>query len=569
VGRRDGATSLIRSFDGRWLLTRVTYTRPEMGTPRNIVLVAILAVLAALILPAVRSNQVEQAQKKVLEQPANASRTAPVFTPKPRATAQTPKLLPIQLRGLWVDAFGPGFKTPLEVDKLVRDAQAMRVNALFVQVSRRADCYCNKASMPRTADPTVPVGFDPLQDVIDKAHAAGIQVHAWIISTSVWNKTVLDYPSTHPFKLHGPNAKGRENWLTVRADGETRAGADYVLDPGHPDAAEFVANMYSSVVQNYAVDGVQFDRIRYPDSGGPPFLATWGYNPTALERFRLEANRTDLNPNLKPGVADPQWLQWRRDQVTNLVRRVYLEVKSIRPSVWVSAATITYREAPTNLEQFEQTRTYSEILQDWPAWMREGILDLNIPMNYKREREPDQVKWFDGWNQFAVQQKARGRVAVGTANYLNSQADGVVQLKRGLNVTGMDGWVGYSYRTPDSEVNGTRRSSLDGQKLLGANLANTFTATAGWDAPSQQFTAIFGRVTNNGLGQSNARLELQVNGRNDAFETFSDANGYYGFLDVPQNALTLTASGATGSSRLELEAPTVGVVKIVPNLEMP
>jgi hypothetical protein len=262
-------------------------------------------------------------------------------------------------------------------------------------------------------------------------------------------------------------------------------------------------------------------------------------------------------------------LQWRRDQVTNLVRRVYLQVKSIRPSVWVSAATITYREAPTNLEQFEQSRTYSEILQDWPAWMREGILDLNIPMNYKREREADQVKWFDGWNQFAVQQKARGRVAVGTANYLNSALDGVNQLKRGLSVTGMDGWVGYSYRTPDSEVLGTRRSSLEGQRLLGTNLAATFTASAGWDAPSQQFTAVFGRITQNGLGLSNARVELHAQSRTDALETFSDANGYYGFLDVPQDALTITASTRTASQRLEVAAPQVGIVTVAPDFELP
>jgi uncharacterized lipoprotein YddW (UPF0748 family) len=544
-----------------------------MGTPRNIVLVAILAVLAAFVLPAVRSSQIANSTNTspVISSPNTSNQTAqtssraePSGASKPRASAQTPKILPLQLRGLWVDAFGPGFKTPNEVDKLVRDAQAMRVNALFVQVSRRADCYCNKSSMPRTADPAVPAGFDPLQDVLDKAHAAGIQVHAWIISTGVWNKTAVEFSSNHPFKLHGPTSKGRDNWLTVRADGETRAGADYVLDLGHPDAAEFVANMYSSVVQNYAVDGVQFDRIRYPDSGGPPFLATWGYNPTALERFQLETNRTD-----KPGVADPQWLQWRRDQVTNLVRRVYLQVKSIRPSVWVSAATITYREAPTNLEQFEQSRTYSEILQDWPAWMREGILDLNIPMNYKREREADQVKWFDGWNQFAVQQKARGRVAVGTANYLNSALDGVNQLKRGLSVTGMDGWVGYSYRTPDSEVLGTRRSSLEGQRLLGTNLAATFTASAGWDAPSQQFTAVFGRITQNGLGLSNARVELHAQSRTDAPETFSDANGYYGFLDVPQDALTITASTRTASQRLEVAAPQVGIVTVAPDFELP
>jgi hypothetical protein len=40
-------------------------------------------------------------------------------------------------------------------------------------------------------------------------------------------------------------------------------------------------------------------------------------------------------------------------------------------------------------------------------------------------------------------------------------------------------------------------------------------------------------------------------------------------MDVPQDALTITASTATSSSKLELEAPIPGVVKIVPTFELP
>jgi hypothetical protein len=103
---------------------------------------------------------------------------------KPQVVAnKNAQVTPVnQLRALWVDAFGPGFKTPKEVDKLIADARALRLNALFVQVGRRMDCYCNLASVPRTADPKVTPGFDPLEDVIEKAHKFGIQVHAWMIT---------------------------------------------------------------------------------------------------------------------------------------------------------------------------------------------------------------------------------------------------------------------------------------------------------------------------------------------------------------------------------------------------
>jgi hypothetical protein len=87
--------------------------------------------------------------------------------------------------------------------------------------------------------------------------------------------------------------------------------------------------------------------------------------------------------------------------------------------------------------------------------------------------------------------------------------------------------------------------------------------------PSQQFTAVFGRVTQYSVGQSNARVELHAQSHSDSLETFSDANGYYGFLNVPQDVLTLTASNQISSARLELTVTQIGVVTVAPDLEFP
>src|SRR5687767_14116446 len=299
------------------------------------------------------------------------------LVPGPAAVAAGPA----QFRAYWVDAFGDELWTPAKIDKLVQESKAANMNALVVQVGRRGDCFCNNASMPRTHANIAPRPYDPLQYLIDKAHPAGLEVHAWIITTAIWTQsTAIPRPPdpTHVFNTHGPSKTGYDNWIMTRDDGANRIGNDYYLDPGHPAAADYIAEMYLSVIRNYDVDGVNFDRVRYPDTSGPQ---TWGYNPVSVARFQEATGRTDT-----PLSTDPQWSQWRRDQVTNVVRKVYVEAYAIKPHVVISADTITYGYGPqSTVGGWEGTRTYVEVLQDWRAWMREGILDLNIPMNYKRE----------------------------------------------------------------------------------------------------------------------------------------------------------------------------------------
>ena len=497
------------------------------------------------------------------------------------ACAQTAPAHP-QWRGLWVDAFGPGLKTPEQVTKLVADARALHLNVLFAQVGRRMDCYCTTASVSRTEDPEVPAGFDPLADLIAKAHAANIQVHAWMITTAAWNSAKPPKDPNHVFNLHGPSRTGADMWMTVKNDGTLKSGADWVLDPAVPGAEAYIADMYASVVRNYDVDGIMLDRVRYPDSGTPG-LAAWGYNPVTLARYAAETGRAGT-----PDPRDPAWTDWRRTQVSHMVRRIALEVKKVRPSVWVDAATITYGQGPGGLTSDEPnsgstvpggarsgqpmawtvSRPYTEVLQDWAGWLRAGELDASVMMNYKRDFVPAQADWYRHWNSFGARSKALGRVIAGSAVYLNPQANSTDQARQAL-AAGLDGWAAYSYRTPDPDVNASKRSYEQVLPELTARLAGPggpFESPAPTlDRPDTgHLRAVEGRVMKGDRPLSGVTVHLLSDGT-EAARTTTDANGGYGFFYPPLETFTVQVDGAGPVSGESV----AGAVTDLPDLVVP
>jgi uncharacterized lipoprotein YddW (UPF0748 family) len=484
------------------------------------------------------------------------------------AIAQTQVGLPAvpQLRGLWVDAFGAGFKNQKEVDELIAFAKANKLNALFVQVGRRMDCFCNRASVPRSLDPKLAKNFDPLEAIIKKAKPLGIQIHAWIITTAAFNSTEPYFGSNHVMARYGRTSSNP--WVTFSVSGASRAGRDEILDPAHPEAAEYITRFYISVLENYDIDGIQFDRVRYPDSGDSQYRPVWGYNPTSLARFRLETGRSDT-----PNPTDPQWAQWRRDQITNLVRRIYLEAKIRKPKLWVSAATITYRAAPRSLEEFRNTRTYTEVLQDWAGWTQAGILDLNIPMNYKREYDLTQKLEFDGWNAFAANTREQAQVATGAGIFVNSLADSGKQYQRAISTKGISGWVGYSYRTADLDVLNSKKTENKGKQDFAASFAKLFSSRPTWATPDQKnLSGFLGRVVKNGIGVAAAELEVRA-ADGSSLVLYSDANGYFGMPKLPSGQVTVGLLNRSPNSVSVLSSVVAlvqqGMVQRLSDLVMP
>src|SRR5207302_4261740 len=74
------------------------------------------------------------------------------------------------------------------------------------------------------------------------------------------------------------------------------------------------------------------------------------------------------------------WQQWRREQITSLVRSIHHDVKAVRPVVILSAAVIPWG---TYKRSFQASCAYSAVAQDWYSWIRDGILDVVAPMTYQ------------------------------------------------------------------------------------------------------------------------------------------------------------------------------------------
>ena len=144
-----------------------------------------------------------------------------------------------------------------------------------------------------------------------------------------------------------------------------------------------------------------------------------------LERFRLATKRSDT-----PAPDDQAWTEWRREQVTNLVRRVSIEARVINPRIKISAALIPWGQPPTGEEDFERVAPMQRIFQDWHRWLQEGWLDLGIPMNYASETDDRVRGWFDGWIRFEKQHQHGRQLAVGLGAYRNTPANTLAQVSR-------------------------------------------------------------------------------------------------------------------------------------------
>jgi uncharacterized lipoprotein YddW (UPF0748 family) len=322
-------------------------------------------------------------------------------------------------------------RTAAEVTQLVAEARAANFNAVIVEVRKRGDAYYNSSFEPKAAD--VAADFDPLAELLRQAHSTSagprLEVHAWIVTYNIWNnQTNLPPQANHPFRLH-------PDWLTKSVDGATWDGSNYAFDPGHPEVQEHTYQVAMDLVSRYAIDGLHWDYVRYAGR-------EWGYNDIAVARFSQQGGGTGT-----PVVDDPAWLQWRRDQVTGLVRRVSLSARALQPALKISAATITWTPSATTYAQWLDSPAYSRVLQDWRGWMEEGLLDLNIPMAYFRQ-EQNAVDW-SNWSKFAKEHRYGRHLALGVGAYLNTISNSLVQMSSTRQGTGSapraEGVACYAY----------------------------------------------------------------------------------------------------------------------------
>jgi len=320
-----------------------------------------------------------------------------------------------QYRAFWADAFHPGFKTPQEVDALVDHLVQAKANAIFMQARRRGDSYYRQSLEPMAPDAAVPAAFDPLAYLIEKAHARNIEVHAWFVVYPAWRNEPPHPDPNHVWNRHGSHREGRENWANYSSTGVP----GFALDPGHPDVLPYLMDVFLEPVRRYDIDGVHLDYVRYPED------ADYGYNPAAVDRFHRLETRVG-----QPSRTDTAWSEFRRKQVTDLVRQLYLNLQILRPKVKLSMAAITWGDGPRSDAEFRSKDAYSRVFQDWRGWLEEGIIDMAIPMNYFRDAT--NAGFLDRWTEYQKDRQYGRAIVNGLGNYLNTIPQTVSQVGRVL-----------------------------------------------------------------------------------------------------------------------------------------
>jgi uncharacterized lipoprotein YddW (UPF0748 family) len=453
-----------------------------------------------------------------------------------------------EFRGLWVDAFHSGLRTPAEVSAVVAAARAKNVNAVFAQVRKRGDAYYRGGLEPVAAE--VAPDFDPLADLIAKAHDTGgggarLEVHAWLVTYNIWNReTAEPVQPDHPFRRF-------PDWVSQKYRASTGDpvvrwdGGNYPFDQGHPAVQQHTFDVAMDIVRRYNVDGLHFDYIRYSDdssSGSQP----WGYHPASVARFNTLKKRTGT-----PLPGDSQWLQWRRDQVTALLRKVYLHTLAEKPRVRVSAALVCYDPAPSlTATSWAATPAYTRVLQDWRGWLEEGILDLGCPMAYKTSNAS-----FSGWTSFIRERQYNRASALGLGWYMNPVEQTIEQVKiaRSASPGGRRaaGVLGYSYAVTNNAAvpAPTFQRALTDEataELFDPGGSPVFADPAA--PPGMPWKSDPARAHLMGTLRTEGDTQTAVDG---ALVTLSgpvirsltsDGTGFYGAVDLPTGRYTVTVS---------------------------
>lgn len=265
-------------------------------------------------------------------------------------------------RGLFVSAIQepPVLSSRQEINALIDFAKKAYIKTLFIQLyrsnqtwypSKYADSSPYKMCVKNLSE-------DPFKLLITQAHAAGIKVYAWLNLLSLGNNK-----DAWLIKKYGTEilTKNREPKKTLN---DYKIDEQYFLEPGDLRVREELSNIVEEVIGFYPeLDGILFDYIRYPDKN-----PAYGYTQPNIKRFQKKSGLTAIDEH------NQAWKEWKHNQVTELLELLVKKTHSLNPGIKVSATGC-----------MPYSRAYYEAFQDWPSWLKRGILDSVIIMNYSAD----------------------------------------------------------------------------------------------------------------------------------------------------------------------------------------
>ncbi len=311
----------------------------------------------------------------------------PTPTPSPTATALPGAMT--EFRGLWVSRFDWTTSTgasPAKIDEIVNNAAFAGFNVIFFQVRGEADAFYTPGLEPWSRRMTGTLGgnpgWDPLALMVQKAHAKGIQVHAYLNVYPVWTGCDTPADGTTPrhfyFALknyHGTTGS-KLNGLQWSQSGTVYCVEYQRVTPASVFFDDHILAVARDLVTRYDVDGIHLDHIRYADINA-------SYDPVSNAAYEPDKNLYSRQ-------------DWQRRQVNGTVSKFYNQIRPLKRNLWLSAAVW-----PIYIDYWSWggQQGYHNYYQDSKAWVQNGYIDSISPMIYPGTFKcPDDSFWtFSRW----------------------------------------------------------------------------------------------------------------------------------------------------------------------------
>lgn len=249
------------------------------------------------------------------------------------------------------------------VDEMFDSVVDLNMNAVVVHVRPFSDAmypsdyypWSKYISGTQGKDP----GFDPLKYMVSAAHDRDLEFHAWINPYRVTSGTT-------DVKTLSKDNMARK-WLTNKSKLDDRNvlsfGGNLYYNPSDIYIQQMIRDGITEIVENYDVDGIHFDDYFYP-SLGKNYKKNFDY-PEYKEYYDwCKENGVKIK-----SIAD-----WRRNNVSRLVKKVYEDIKEIDDSVVFGISPGGF------LDYYSMDDRYYSDMKTWLS--KPGYIDYICPQLY-------------------------------------------------------------------------------------------------------------------------------------------------------------------------------------------
>lgn len=263
-------------------------------------------------------------------------------------------------------------------------------NTVTVQVRPCADAFYFSSYFPSSryfnGTQGEEMNYDPLQIMCELSDKYKLKIEAWINPYRVSQDNDYSKLCENNIALKWHNGENTKEYVK-------EYGNKLYFNPAYKEVNELIVNGVKEIAENYSVDGIHFDDYFYPTSDAD-------FDSVAYDEYKKKGGDLSLG-------------DWRRDNVSSLIKSVYKAIKKVNPD-------IRFGVSPASDIENDYTSLYADI-EKWVS--DDGYVDYVCPQIYFGFRNVKQPFMFTTKIWVALMRDSKVDLYVGLPLYKCSKVD--------------------------------------------------------------------------------------------------------------------------------------------------